>query len=78
MMTDGGLLEILATLLHKACLSDLHNVSLVELSLEVRKICVSDYSVQDWSYSLSYILSDKIVIEKYEQIDDVLRKCNKK
>lgn len=71
---EDKLLEEIAQLLYKACLSDLHSVSIQSLVAAVNRIAKDKYSLEDWSYALTYICMREINLTSYEEIDPMLEK----
>lgn len=71
---EDNLLEEIAELLYKTCLSDLHSVSKQSLVAAASRIPKNKYSLEDWSYALTYICMCKVSLNNFEEIDPILKK----
>lgn len=77
MKNKNILLEEIAIAFSKTCLSDLHCIPLLDIVKVIEKMNIYIYTVEQWSYGLSYILHTKINITNH---DDIIRTlvCYKK
>lgn len=62
------LLDDMAKLLNKSCLSDLHGIALLDLINAIEKIDIHRYNLEQWNYVLSYILRTKIKLTSKNDI----------
>ncbi|MEG0854346.1 MAG: hypothetical protein RSF82_10765 [Angelakisella sp.] len=67
-MNNDILINHIACILHRDCLSDLHSVAVTELDKAIRQIDSHEYTLEQWSYALSYIFDRNIEIEQFNDI----------
>lgn len=70
MKVKFSLLEDLANLSHRPCLSDLHNIPIADLIATIETMNLELYSLEEWNYGLSYVFRTKI---KLNALSDIIQ-----
>lgn len=73
-MSRADLLNDMAAMLSKKCLSDLHGLDIRELKKIMNRLDAEKYTSAQWSYALSYISGKDVVLDNIENLEKLIAK----